>query len=301
MVVSQTTLINTGGRVPKSTHNKRQKWQILSLLLPGVLVLILAFGLPVLVLARMSLNQHGRGGQLIETFTMESYAKALSDPFYWQIIQNTLLLGAVTAFIAILLSYPLALFLARTTSKWKGILIALAVAPLLTSAVARTYGWITILGDRGIINELLSSWGLIESPLRLSNNMLGTTIALIEILMPYAVLAMISGFGRLNPSLEEAAGSLGASRLKVFLRVTLPLTLPGVFTGFLLVFVLTISSFVTPRLLGGGRVFVLATEIYNEATQSLNWPMASALSVILLVLFGLLIAMYQRLIRNYQE
>ncbi len=112
--------------------------------------------------------------------------------------------------------------------------------------------------------------------------------------MPYAVLAMMSGFGRLNNSLEEAAGSLGASRTKVFTRVTLPLTLPGVLTAFLLVFVLTISSFVTPQLLGGGRVFVLATEIYNQATQTLNWPLASALSMILLVAFGGMIALYQK-------
>lgn len=119
--------------------------------------------------------------------------------------------------------------------------------------------------------------------------------------MPYAILAMISGFGRISPTLEEAAASLGANKLQAFLRVTLPLSLPGLFTGFLLVFVLAISSFVTPRLLGGGRVFILATEVYNEATQTLNWPLASALSIILLILFGTLIVAYQNIIKRYED
>jgi putative spermidine/putrescine transport system permease protein len=128
--------------------------------------------------------------------------------------------------------------------------------------------------------------------------MTGVTIGLVEIFMPYAILAMISGFGRLSPQLEEAAGSLGASKLQVFTRVTLPLSLPGILTAFLLVFVLSISTFITPRLLGGGSVQVLATEIYDQTTGLLNWPFAAALSVILLILFGLIIAVYQRLTKK---
>lgn len=148
----------------------------------------------------------------------------------------------------------MALFLARSTSKWRGLLIAIAIAPLLTSAVVRTYGWMVILGTNGLVNSTLADWGLIDTPLKLTNNMTGVTIGLVEIFMPYAILAMISGFGRLSPQLEEAAGSLGASKFKVFTRVTLPLSLPGILTAFLLVFVLSISTFITPRLLGGGSV-----------------------------------------------
>lgn len=300
MTVTQTTLIRTGGRTPRSSVKPRDRARLLGLLLPGTLGLFVGFLLPLAVMIRMSLNTHGPGGQLIETLSFGSYVDALGDPYYWGVIRDTLLLGFSCGLAAVILSYPIALFLVRTTSKWKGVLIALAIAPLLTSAVARTYGWIAILGDQGIINDSLLKLGLLSAPLQLSNNLLGTTIALVEILMPYAVLAMISGFGRLNSSLEEAAGSLGASKFNVFRRVTLPLTLPGVFTGFLLVFVLAISSFVTPRLLGGGRVFILATEVYNEATQTLNWPLASALSVILLIVFGALVAVYQRVIKKFE-
>jgi putative spermidine/putrescine transport system permease protein len=192
-------------------------------------------------------------------------------------------------------AYPIALFLTRTTSRWKGLLIALAVVPLMTSSVARTFGWVALLGDRGIVNQTVISLGFTDVPLKLSNNFTGTVIALVEVLMPYAILVMLSGFGRLNSSLEEAAGSLGANKTRAFLRIVFPLTLPGVFIGFLLVFVLSISSFVTPRIMGGGRVFVLATEIYDEATQTLNWPLASALSIILIVIFGVMVMGYQKL------
>lgn len=292
--------ISTHAGNRKTGFRSRRAIELVGLIGPGLIALFFAFILPVIVIVRMSMNTHGAGGQLISSFSLGAYADALQDPFYWRVIGNTLLLGLVCGLGAVVLSYPLALFLTRTSSKWKGVLIALAIAPLLTSAVARTYGWIAILGDQGLFNQVLLGLGIVDSPVKLSNNMTGTMIALVEILMPYAVLAMISGFGRISPALEEAAGSLGASKLKVFFRVTLPLSLPGIFTGFLLVFVLAISSFVTPRLLGGGRVFILATEVYNEATQTLNWPMASALSIILLVLFGALIILYQQIIKRYE-
>ena len=280
---------------------KRRNYSVLGLILPGILGLLVSFLVPLLVMIRMSLNTHGSGGQLIESISFAAYASTLSDPFYWKVIGNTLFLGLVCGLAAVVLSYPIALFLTRTTSRWKGVLIALAIAPLLTSAVSRTFGWISLLGDQGVINSALMDFGLVSTPLRMSNNFLGVSIALVEILMPYAVLAMIAGFGRISAPLEEAAGSLGASKLKVFLRVTLPLSLPGVFVGFLLVFVLAVSSFVTPKLLGGGRVFILATEVYNEATQTLNWPLASTLSMILLVLFGAIVAVYQRLIKRFED
>ena len=294
------TLTKMGSRGRTSGFRSRRRWELFGLLIPGVAGLFIAFVLPVVVMFRMSLNTNASGGQLVESLSFAAYGEALKDHFYWEVIGNTLLLGLGCGALATILAYPLALFLVRTTSKWKGVLIALAIAPLLTSAVARTYGWIAILGDQGVINDSLTRIGFIDSPIQLSNNLLGTMIALVEILMPYAILAMISGFGRINPSLEEAAESLGASKLKTFMRVTLPLSLPGVFTGFLLVFVLAISSFVTPRLLGGGRVFILATEVYNEATQTLNWPLASSLSVILLVVFGAIIVVYQRLIAKFE-
>lgn len=161
------------------------------------------------------------------------------------------------------------------------------------SAVVRTYGWIVILGSQGLINSSLQDWGFISSPLNISSNFFAVVVAMVEIMMPYTILGMMTGFGRLTTELVDASGSLGANKLRTFWQVVLPLTLPGVFTGALLTFVLTISSFITPQLVGGGKVNVLAIEIYNQTTQTLNWPLAAALAVILLVVFGLFISILQ--------
>lgn len=272
-----------------------------ALLIPGVAALLLTFAAPLVWLVRMSLNRGESSGLIVNTLTLHSYATAVGDSFYWGVIWRTVQLGLLVTVLTVVVSYPIALFLSRTTSRWRGVLVALAIAPLLTSAVVRTYGWMAILADQGVVNGALTSLGLIDTPLRLTNNFTGAVIALVEILMPYAILAMLAGFGRVDAELEHAASSLGANRAKVFWRVTLPLSMPGVITAALLVFVLSISSFVTPRLVGGGRLFVLATEIFNQATMTLNWPLAAALSVMLLVLFGAVIACYQRAVRALER
>lgn len=270
---------------------------LLMLLLPGLVALVITFLLPLIWLFRASFASSTMGALSGGDCTLQSYSAVLFDPFYWRVAWNTLVLGFNVAFFAVILSYPIALFLARTESRFRGVLTALAVAPLLTSSVVRTYGWMVILGDRGVINSTLQSLSVTGGVIRLTNNSFGATVALIEILMPYAILAMLSGFGRLNTQLEEAAAMLGANRLRVFTRIILPLSAPGVLTAALLVFVLAISSFVTPRLMGGGRVFVLGTEVFNEATVTLNWPLAAALSVMLLILFSSIILLYQRALR----
>lgn len=269
---------------------------LLWLLLPGLLALGVSFVMPMLWLLRASFSTSAFGGPNGE-WTLANYATVIFDPFYWRVATNTLTYGLSVTFFAVLLSYPIALFLARTTSRWRGLLTALAITPLLTSGVVRTYGWMVILGDRGVINGSLQALALTDAPIRLANNFLGATIAMIEILMPYAILAILSGLGRLNAQLEEAAAMLGANRLKVFWRIILPLSLPGVLTAALLVFVLAISGFVTPRLMGGGRVFVLGTEVFSEATVTLNWPLAAALALLLLIIFSSVIVLYRRALR----
>ncbi|QZN98010.1 ABC transporter permease [Symbiopectobacterium purcellii] len=274
---------------------------LLALLLPGLLTLGITFAAPLAWLIRASFSPIGSMIAPSAPWSTSAYAAVLFDPFYWRVAGNTLWLGLMVSLPAVALAYPLALFLHRSTSRWKGVLTALAIAPLLTSSVVRTYGWMVLLGDRGVINATLQALSLTTTPWRLSNNTLGATLALIEILMPYVILAMLSGFGRLSQPLEEAAQMLVAARWRVFLRITLPLSLPGVLTAALLVFVLAISAFVTPRLMGGGRVFVLGTEIFSEATVTLNWPLAAALSVLLLVLFSSVIVLYQRALRALEQ
>jgi putative spermidine/putrescine transport system permease protein len=274
-----------------------RRWLLVLLLAPTTLALFVFFVLPLLWLFRSSFDRGLDSGVIESAFTLENYQEFLSDRFYLQELLRTLRLGVVVTALTLFATYPIALFLARTQSRWRGLLVSLAIAPLLTSTVVRTYGWLVILGNDGLVNGALLGIGLIEQPLRLINDEIGVVIGLVEILMPYMALGLLSGFGRINPDLEEAAMSLGAHPLRAFWRVTLPLSLPGIATGVLLVFVLTISSFVTPQLLGGGRVFLMATEIFDQATYTLDWPFAAAVSFLLLILFGAVIAIYSRIIR----
>lgn len=297
--MAQSTTIANAAITDERARARRRA--IIQLLIPTTFALILFFVLPLLWMLRMSFNQGASSGLIISDWTLDNYRTALTDEFYLEEIWRTIRYGVLITVLTLIATYPIALFLVRTTSRWRGLLMALAIAPLLTSTVVRTYGWLVILGNDGLVNSALINLGIIERPIRLINDSTGVIIGLVEILMPYMVLGLLSGFGRVNPALEQAAMSLGAGPFKTFFRVTLPLSLPGIATGCLLVFVLTISSFVTPRLLGGGRVFLLATEIYDQATYTLNWPFAAALSFVLLMLFTVVIVVYLRILRGIEQ
>jgi putative spermidine/putrescine transport system permease protein len=268
----------------------------LLLCLPALAVLAVAFGWPMVVLARMSFNRTDDGGALVPDWSLGTYGRLAADSFTWSMTWDSLVLSAVAASAAVLLGYPMALFLFRTRSRWRGVLAVVAVAPLLVSGTARVIGWLVILGDGGLINALLRGVGL--PPAHLINNWTGVRIGLTESVMPYATLALLAGFGRLDGRLEEAAATLGAAPLRVFWRVTLPLTATPAAAAWLLAFVLSMSAFITPHLMGGGKVFVLATEIYDAGTQTLDWPAAAALSVYALVLLGVVLAAHAAVVRK---
>jgi putative spermidine/putrescine transport system permease protein len=268
----------------------------LLLLGPALLVNLAVFLLPVGNLALLSFREANAGGAMLEGFTLATWGKMLGDVFYAELVRDSVLISLSITLLTLLCSYPIALFIHRLPDRWKNIMIVACVSPLLVSAVVRTYGWMVILGDGGLIASLLRGLGM-ERPPRMVFNTTGVVVGLTEILMPYMILALIAGFGRLNASLEEAAASLGAKPFTVFRRVVVPLTLPGIMLGCLLAFVLAVSSFITPKLLGGGRVFLLATEIYDQAIVTLDWPVAAALSIVVLVIFGVALTLYGRLAR----
>jgi putative spermidine/putrescine transport system permease protein len=249
---------------------------------PALAVLALAFLWPMAGLFRISLNRTTEAGAMEAAVTTDSYARLLGDDFTRELVWNTLTLAASSAGLAVALALPVALLVRGASPRWRGLLALAAVAPLLVSGTARLVGWMAILGDRGMINALLTGMGLSTGPLALINNWTGVRIGLVESLMPYAVLVLLAGLGRLDPKLEEAAATLGATRFLTFLRVTLPLAAPALLAAWLLTLVLGISAFITPRLMGGGRVFVLATEIYDLALETVDWPGAAALAMLLL-------------------
>lgn len=270
----------------------------LATLLLGPIIAVngLAFVMPVFNLLLLSFRESLGGGGLGEAHTLDNWTSTLTDGFYIELIGQSILTSLLITVLTLIASYPIALYLHRAQGRWKTLLLVLVISPLLTSAVVRTYGWIAILADDGLINNILFAFGA-ESGVRLLFNKVGVVIGLTEILMPYMILALLAGFGRLDPRVEEAGETLGASPWKVFWRIIVPLTMPGVALGCLLSFVLAVSSFITPKLLGGGRVFLLATEIYDQAIVTLNWPLAATLSMIILVIFGAALVLYSRLLR----
>lgn len=286
---------------PHSITRQKRNWFPLiaiGMLLPMAIINLVAFIIPVTNLAKISFIESRSGGVLTDQYTLENYLSFFTDSFNWELIFNSLWISSLITVMTLICAYPIALFLHRVSPIWRNLLFVITVSPLLVSSVVRTYGWMVLLGDQGIINGALMSTGLISEPFRLVNNTLGVFIGMVEILIPYMALSLIAGFGRLNISLEEAAASLGANSFTRFRRVIFPLTLPGVALGCLLCFVLAISSFITPKLLGGGRVFLLATEIYDQAVIQLEWPRAAATSVIVLIIFGLALVVYSRIARR---
>lgn len=265
---------------------------LVTLLLPIILVNIVAFVAPVANLAAMSFRESSATGAMTENFNLAAWGSLLTDGFYWSMLWRTVWIGMLITLVTLLLSYPLALFVSRAT-RGKAILVVFCISPLLISAVVRTYGWMVILGEQGFLPALLRSVSI--TPPRLMNNELGVVIGMTEILMPYMILSLLSGFGKLDVTLEHAAQTLGAGPITVFRCIVLPLSLPGILLGCLLCFVLAVSSFITPKMLAGGRVSLLATEIYDQAIVTLNWPLAACLSILILVVFGAALTFYGQL------
>jgi putative spermidine/putrescine transport system permease protein len=221
--------------------------------------------------------------QLTGELTLENYGFLFTRPIYQWAFLRTFIVGASVGLLCVVLGYPLAYFLVRTKSRWKGLLIALALAPLLASVVVRTYGWYIILNRFGVANDLLLGVGVITERIAFMPSTGAIIIGLAHALLPYAVLTIMGSLNGINPNLEQAAMSLGASRTRTFFHVVLPLSLPGIAGGFILAFSIAISAYATPAILGGPATQVMATAIYGFMTQLLDWSIGAALAVILVL------------------
>ena len=270
----------------------------LGLLSPALLVLLAVFVAPLLFLVPTSLHPYVPGTGIGAEWTLGNYAQILGDSFYLEIIGRTLALGLIVVAATLLIGYPLAYFLARTRSRFRPWLIVLVVFPLLLNLVVRSFGWIVLLANRGLVNEWLIHAGVIEAPIRLLFNFTGLLIGLSHIFLPFMVLVLIGTIQNIPRDLEDAATTLGASRAQAWLKVTLPLSLPGILSGSILVFVLTISALVTPRLLGGPTYQVMSTLIFDEFLKVLNWPRGAAMAFVLTAIVLVLVWASGRLARR---
>ncbi|NEQ42883.1 MAG: ABC transporter permease [Leptolyngbya sp. SIOISBB] len=270
-----------------------------ALVLPLTLFLVLFYLSPIVLMVITSLSPGGEGGGL----NPSQYVKFFGDGFNLKVLWETVWLGIKTTLVCLLLGYPLALLHSRTRpGNWRSILTFLIVLPLLTSAVVRTFAWIVILGRQGVINSTLLSLSIIEEPIRLLSTHHGVVAALSQIQMPLMILPLIASMARLDPNLESASASLGGASWRTFWRITFPLTLPGIISGSLLVFSASVSSFITPSVIGGGRIMFMPMYIYQQAISLFDFPFAATISTVLLVtvlLVVVLLSSLGRLTRSY--
>jgi putative spermidine/putrescine transport system permease protein len=257
----------------------------LALLGPAVLLTLAVFWVAMAILLVMSVYPFiGSGGPGL---TLEAWRHFLGDRYYWSVVQTTLGLGLAVTALSLLLGYPAAYAMARIRRPALLVLVYVVLfSPILVSVVVRTYGWLLLLSKTGFVNFLLLRAGLVSEPVPLIFNTTGIVIAMVHILLPFMIFPLLSVITQLPPDLREAAADLGANRWQTLARVTLPLTLPGIVSGCQIVFTLTISAFVTPFLMGGGKVQILSGLIYRDM-EAVNLAFAS---VVAFVLLGLAVA-----------
>lgn len=262
------------------------------LLSPGLLILTLGYFIPLIMLFVISFYKGVPGsGLMVEEFTTGNYLR-LFDAYYVEVLLRTFKIAIYTTILSLVLGYPVALVIARSSGKIKSILLAIVLVPLLTNVVARTLGLMIILGRHGPVNQLLDLLGVPK--INFIPGELGIIVGLTQVFMPYMILSISSVLSNIDFSLEGAARDLGSSKFGAFWKVTFPLSMSGIVAGSLFVFLLSFSSYVTPRLLGGGKVMVITMLIYQQAMLLLNWPFAAAVAVILLILSIVLVTLYTK-------
>ncbi len=254
------------------------------LLAPALALMAVLFVVPLAIYFVNSFHLF-RDGRILPVWTLRTYTTFFTDPFNYKVIGASVRLALVVTLLALLIGYPLAYALHTRVRRpgARAVVGLLLFSPLVVSVVVRTYGWFILLANQGLVNNLLRGMGLISEPLNLLFNFQGVVISLTHILLPFAIFPIYSVLGRLDATLKEAAQDLGAGWWATFIRITLPLTMPGVIAAAFICFTLALSAFVTPQLLGGGRVQVLPLTVYNS-TVEINWPDGAVAGLTLLVL-----------------
>ncbi|MDR1827780.1 MAG: ABC transporter permease [Methylobacteriaceae bacterium] len=269
------------------------------LLSAPALTLFLALLLTPLVMTFvLSFNSFNFYGGIKNTHDFGNYLDVLSDSFFYEIFARTFLIALATTVVCVILGVPEAYIMFRMKPFWRSTLFLVILGPLLISVVVRTLGWQILLGNKGLINSGLMNIGLISRPFRMMYSSPGVVIAMTHVMIPFMILAVWASLQRQDPATEQAAESLGAGPLTVFFRVVLPQVIPGILSGSLLVFSMSASAFATPAIIGGRRLKVASTTVYDEFMGTLNWPLGAAIAVILLVSVLIIMLAWNRLMER---
>lgn len=266
---------------------RRERVQFIGLSLPATLLILIIVFLPLFWLT--SLSFFDRAGEA----SLENYQRLTGD-LYIEAFLVTFQISAAVTILCVLMGYPLAYWLSRKPQRTANLLLICVLLPFWTAVLVRTYAWLVLLQRNGLINNTLLSLGLIETPLQLAHNLTASIIGMVHIMLPFLVLPLYATMKSIDSDLVRAAVGLGSSPTEAFWRIFVPMSLPGLFAGVVLVFILSLGFYVTPALLGGGRVQMLAQRIESTITIFSNWGAASALGVVLLLMALALVAILHR-------
>jgi putative spermidine/putrescine transport system permease protein len=275
---------------------RRLPWTWL-LIAPAAVLLGVFLLVPYLNIVLMSFRPPAIGAPYGPGLTLENYQRALADGYYLGQLGSTLWIALLTTAATLLVGFPVAWQLARSRSRWRPVLYGIVLSPLLVGIVVRSFGWTILLGNNGVLNKAVRSLGLTLAPLPLMYNTLGIVIALTHVFLPFMILPVMAALQTIDPALEAAGRSLGATRRVTFRRIVLPLALPGIQSGCILVFVLALSAYVTPVLIGGMRVKTMTLTVVDTLTDAFQWPLGSALALMLSIAGGLCVVLFARATR----
>jgi len=259
----------------------REKILRSSLAIPALVLVALFWLAPLIILFAYSFFTNIMGGGFVPDFTVANYVEIFTDPFYFSILLRTVFIAIAVTVLAIIVGFPVSYKLSRLSPQKASFLLTLIIVPFLTAVVFRTYGLIYIMGNKGVINSFLKSIGL--GGIKLIWNRTGVILGFLNVLLPYMILSLYSSLTQVDKSLEEAAGTLGANKLRVIWHVTLPMIKSGIATGSIFVFAIAMGTFVVPSVLGGSREIVMSMLIQQNVAR-INYPGACAIAIVLLIL-----------------
>jgi len=263
-----------------SDRNRLPYW----LSAPGALAMLAFVALPLVLTLGLSLYPFVPGTGVGEGLTAANYADIARDEYFHAIFARTFGMALLVTALCVLIGVPEAYVLSRLSARWRAVSMVVVLGPLLISVVVRTLGWALLMGNEGVINKALMLAGVVQEPVRMMFTFTGVVVALVHVLVPFMVLAVWASLQKLDAATEQAAASLGAGLPTVLARIVFPQVIPGVLSGGLIVFALAASAFATPAIIGGRRLKVVPTTIYDEFLGNLNWPLGAALAAVLLVI-----------------
>ena len=265
---------------------------------PGLLLFAVLLGVPLVMTLILSLRAYDFTAGILPVWTLSNYIEVLGDPYFHRIFGRTFGLALLVTVICALIGAPEAYILSRMSNPWRSIFLLLVLGPLLISVIVRTLGWALLFGGKGLLSTIATALGFGDEPVSLMFTFSGMVIALVHVLVPFMVISVWAALQKIDPQVEDAALSLGASKLKALWRVVLPQAMPGVLSGSIIVFALTASAFATPAIIGGRRLKVVSTAAYDEYLSTLNWPLGAAIAVLLLIANVVVIASYNRMVER---